>query len=93
MRGPDVILREGFNEDGNVIKKKKKNQNVQNVLGENSVVGRLKWVVSGLGGGELLSLPPLPPPTPFFSLPFTTLLRSTTDFFFFLQIQHPDLDL
>jgi syntaxin-binding protein 5 len=53
MRGPDVILREGFDEDGMVIKKKKrKNQNVQNVVGEQSVAGRLKWVVSGMGNGE-----------------------------------------
>lgn len=56
MRGPDVILREGFDEDGMVIKKKKrKNQNVQNVIGEQSVVGRLKWVVSGMGSGELVA--------------------------------------
>lgn len=52
MRGPDVILREGFDEDGAVMKKKKKKGNVQNVLPESSVVGSLKWVVSGMGGGK-----------------------------------------
>ncbi|KAK4685038.1 hypothetical protein P7C73_g5117, partial [Tremellales sp. Uapishka_1] len=50
MRGPEVILREGFDEDGVMIKKKKKkNQNMQNVLGEKSLVGTMKWVVSGMG--------------------------------------------
>ncbi|ORY35002.1 lethal giant larvae like, C-terminal-domain-containing protein [Naematelia encephala] len=49
MRGPDVILREGFNEDGLMMKKKKKKGNTQNVLGENSEVGAMKWVVSGMG--------------------------------------------
>ena len=52
MRGPDVILREGFDEEGAAIKKKKKKGNVQNVVGENSVVGAMKWVVSGVGPGE-----------------------------------------
>jgi hypothetical protein len=33
-------------------RKKRKNHNVQNVLGESSVVGSLKWVVSGMGAGE-----------------------------------------
>ncbi|WVQ79503.1 hypothetical protein IAT38_001602 [Cryptococcus sp. DSM 104549] len=49
MRGPDVILREGFNEDGEMMKKKKKKGNTQNVLAENSVVGAMKWVVCGMG--------------------------------------------
>ena len=49
MRGPDVILREGFNEDGVQLKKKKKKGNVQNVVGETSVVGSLKWVIAGMG--------------------------------------------
>jgi syntaxin-binding protein 5 len=44
MRGPDFILRE--------VKKKKKKGNMQNVLGEASLVGSLKWVVAGLGAGE-----------------------------------------
>jgi syntaxin-binding protein 5 len=53
MRGPDVILREGFDEDGiAVLKKKKKKGNVQNVLGEQTIVGSMKWVVAGMGTGE-----------------------------------------
>ena len=51
MRGPDVILREGFNEEGVTVKKKLKKGNVQNVVGENSLVGAMKWVVSGFGPG------------------------------------------
>jgi hypothetical protein len=52
MRGPDVILREGFDEDGVLMKRKKrKNHNVQNVVGESSLVSAMKWVVSGLGNG------------------------------------------
>lgn len=51
MRGPDVILREGFDEDGQMMKKKKKKGSIQNVLPESSVVGSLKWTVSGMGGG------------------------------------------
>ncbi|OCF31242.1 hypothetical protein I316_07027 [Kwoniella heveanensis BCC8398] len=58
MRGPDVILREGFNEDGELMKKRKKKGNVQNVLGENSVVGAMRWVVSGMGG-DLVNRPRL----------------------------------
>jgi hypothetical protein len=53
MRGPDVILREGFNEEGVATKKRRKKGNVQNVPGETSVVGAMKWVVSGMGSGEL----------------------------------------
>lgn len=49
MRGPDVILREGFNEDGVMVKKRKKKGNVQNVPAEHSVAEALKWVVSGMG--------------------------------------------
>lgn len=50
MRGPDVILREGFEEGGeNLKRRKKKNRNVQNVPAESSLVGTLKWVVSGMG--------------------------------------------
>jgi len=52
MRGPDVILREGFDEDGIAVKKKKKKGNVQNVLGEQAEVGAMKWVVAGMGTGE-----------------------------------------
>ena len=52
MRGPDFILREGFNEDGANVKKRKKKGNMQNVPGEASLVGSLKWVVAGLGAGE-----------------------------------------
>ena len=52
MRGPDVILREGFDEDGAVMKRKRKKGNVQNVVGENSPVGAMKWVVAGLGSGQ-----------------------------------------
>lgn len=53
MRGPDVILREGFNEDGEMLKKKKrKDRNTQNVVGEKDVVGTMKWVVCGMGTGE-----------------------------------------
>ena len=52
MRGPDIILREGFDAEGVTMKKKKKKGNVQNVLGENSDTGALKWVVAGLGAGE-----------------------------------------
>ncbi|OCF77713.1 hypothetical protein I204_01711 [Kwoniella mangroviensis CBS 8886] len=58
MRGPDVILREGFNEDGEQMKKKKKKGNVQNVLGEQSVVGAMRWVVSGMGA-DLVNRPRL----------------------------------
>ena len=53
MRGPDIILREGFNEDGQNVKKKKKKGNMQNVPGEQSLVGSLKWTVAGLGGGRI----------------------------------------
>ncbi|ORX37991.1 lethal giant larvae like, C-terminal-domain-containing protein [Kockovaella imperatae] len=49
MRGPDVILREGFDSEGVTMKKKKKKGNVQNVPGESSPVAALKWVVAGLG--------------------------------------------
>lgn len=49
MRGPDVILREGFDEDGVMVKKRRKKGNVQNVPGETSQVGALQWVVAGLG--------------------------------------------
>ena len=51
MRGPDVILREGFDEDGMMIKKRKKKGNVQNVGPESATVGAMKWVVSGIGAG------------------------------------------
>ena len=52
MRGPDVILREGFNEDGEMLKKKKrKDRNTQNVVGEKDIVGRLNWVICGMGSG------------------------------------------
>jgi hypothetical protein len=50
MRGPDVILREGFNEDGKTMKRRKRKGNVQNVPAENSVVRTMKWVISGMGG-------------------------------------------
>ena len=53
MRGPDVILREGFDSEGVTMKKKQKKGNVQNVPGEVSPVGSMKWVVAGLGAGEL----------------------------------------
>lgn len=53
MRGPDFILREGFDSDGGNVKKKKKKGNTQNVPGESSAVGSLKWVVAGLGTGKL----------------------------------------
>ncbi|WVO13704.1 hypothetical protein L204_101325 [Cryptococcus depauperatus] len=49
MRGPDVVLREGFDEEGMVMKTKKKKGNTQHVLSENSLVGSMKWVVSGMG--------------------------------------------
>lgn len=50
MRGPDVILREGFNEDGKTMKRRKRKGNIQNVPAESSVVGAMKWVISGIGG-------------------------------------------
>jgi syntaxin-binding protein 5 len=53
MRGPEVILREGFDEEGVMIKKKKKKGNVQNVVGEKSLIGSMTWVISGMGNGEL----------------------------------------
>lgn len=49
MRGPDVILREGFDEEGAQLKKKKKKGNVQNVVGETSPIGSMKWAIAGLG--------------------------------------------
>ena len=55
MRGPDIILREGFDEEGLAVKKKRKKGNSQNVVGENSLVGAMKWVVSGLGPGSLFT--------------------------------------
>jgi hypothetical protein len=55
MRGPDVILREGFDEDGGSVKKKRKKGNVQNVPAESSLVGSMKWVVAGLGNGECIT--------------------------------------
>lgn len=54
MRGPDVILREGFDADGGNVKKKKKKGNMQNVPAENSLVGAMRWVVAGMGTGESL---------------------------------------
>jgi hypothetical protein len=60
MRGPDVILREGFDEDGVMLKRKKrKNQNTQNVVGEKDLVGTLKWVVCGMGPGKWARTMPL----------------------------------
>lgn len=50
MRGPDVILREGFNEEGKTMKKRKRKGNAQNYPAENSVVGSMKWAISGIGG-------------------------------------------
>lgn len=50
LRGPEVILREGFNEDGDKVKKKRKKE-TQNVVGEQSAIGTLKWAISGLGPG------------------------------------------
>lgn len=53
MRGPDVILREGFDEDGVMLKRKKrKNHNNQNVVGEKDLVATLKFVVCGMGAGQ-----------------------------------------
>ena len=49
MRGPDVILREGFDGDGIMVKKRRKKGSVQNVPGEAALVGSMKWVVAGLG--------------------------------------------
>ena len=59
MRGPDVILREGFDEGGANVKKRKKG-NVQNVPGEGSPVGSLKWTVAGLGNGTPYFTPASP---------------------------------
>jgi hypothetical protein len=50
MRGPEVILREGFNEDGKTMKRRKRKGNVQNVPAENSLISSMKWVISGMGG-------------------------------------------
>lgn len=50
MRGPDVILREGFNEDGKTMKKRKRKGNSQNYPAESSIVSSMKWVISGIGG-------------------------------------------
>jgi syntaxin-binding protein 5 len=55
MRGPDIILREGFDEDGAKVNKRRKKGNMQNVPGESSLVGSMKWVVAGMGPGELNS--------------------------------------
>lgn len=55
LRGPEVLLREGFNEDGEKVKKRKKA--TQNVVGEQSVIGTLKWVISGLGPGKSSAAP------------------------------------
>lgn len=54
MRGPDVILREGFNEEGKTMKKRKRKDNIQNVPAESSVVGAMKWTISGIGGDQTL---------------------------------------
>lgn len=50
MRGPDVILREGFTEDGKTMKRRKRKGNAHNFPSENSPVGSMKWVISGMGG-------------------------------------------
>ncbi|TXT13308.1 hypothetical protein VHUM_00675 [Vanrija humicola] len=50
MRGPDVILREGFNEEGKTMKRRKRKGNVQNFGSENSPIGAMKWTISGVGG-------------------------------------------
>ena len=47
-----MILREGFNEDGEALKRKKrKDRNTQNVMGEKDVVASMKWVICGMGSG------------------------------------------
>lgn len=47
-----MILREGFNEDGEALKRKKrKDRNTQNVVGEKDVVATMKWVICGMGSG------------------------------------------
>ena len=51
LRGPEVLLREGFDEDGEKVKKKRRKA-TQNVVGEQSAIATLKWVISGLGPGE-----------------------------------------
>jgi hypothetical protein len=46
MRGPDVILREGYAEDGKKVKKRKGSQNLP---AENQACCRMKWTISRIG--------------------------------------------
>lgn len=47
LRGPDVILREGFTEEGLRVKKKKKGG--QNVPADSSQCVAVKWTICRLG--------------------------------------------
>ncbi|KAJ9102613.1 hypothetical protein QFC19_004722 [Naganishia cerealis] len=53
LRGPDVILREGFTEEGLKVKKKKKGS--QNVPADSSQCMTLKWTICRLGGDQGLA--------------------------------------
>ncbi|BEI88387.1 uncharacterized protein CcaverHIS019_0111050 [Cutaneotrichosporon cavernicola] len=54
MRGPDVILREGFDGDGRTMKRRKRKAHPQNVAAEGSQIGAMRWTVSGMGGDQAL---------------------------------------
>jgi hypothetical protein len=46
MRGPDVILREGYSEDGKKVRKRKGSQNLP---AEGQTCARLKWTICRVG--------------------------------------------
>lgn len=48
LRGPDILLREGFSEDGMKVKKKKKNS--QNLPAETTPCTTLRWAVCKMSG-------------------------------------------
>ncbi|CAK9784876.1 unnamed protein product [Cutaneotrichosporon oleaginosum] len=54
MRGPDVILREGFDGEGRTMKRRKRKAHPQNVAAEGSQIGAMRWTISGIGGDQAL---------------------------------------
>lgn len=53
MRGPEVIMREGYSEDGKKVKKRKGSQNLP---GESQAVAKIKWTICRVGADPKLAL-------------------------------------